>query len=80
MPMSAPDQPGHLDAVFQAYDDIGIRAYVGVTLFDKPFIRAIPFVEEESPPAMVRELDDMPMTRASDRLDIVRQLARHRHP
>jgi len=39
--------PEHVDAVFQAYEDIGIRAYVGVTLFDKPFIRAVPFVEEE---------------------------------
>ena len=33
-------RPDHLDAVFQAYEDIGIRAYVGVTLLDKPFIRA----------------------------------------
>ena len=41
--------PEHVEAVFQAYDDIGIRAYVGVTLFDKPFIRAVPFVEEEVP-------------------------------
>ena len=41
---------------FRAYDDIGIRAYVGVTLFDKPFVRAVPFVEEELPPDMVRDL------------------------
>ena len=40
--------PEHVEAVFQAYDDIGIRAYVGVTLFDKPFIRAVPFVRRRS--------------------------------
>ena len=72
--------PEHVDAVFQAYDDIGIRAYVGVTLFDKPFIRAVPFVEEELPPDMVRELEAMPLMRSGDRLAFVRQLARTRHP
>ena len=56
--------PEHVEAVFQAYDDIGIRAYVGVTLFDKPFIRAVPFVEEEVPQEMVRELEAMPMMRS----------------
>ena len=63
--------PEHVDAVFQAYDDIGIRAYVGVTLFDKPFIRAVPFVEEEMPPDMVRELEAMPLMRSGDRLAFV---------
>jgi 5-methylthioadenosine/S-adenosylhomocysteine deaminase len=72
--------PEHVDAVFQAYEDIGIRAYVGITLFDKPFIRAVPFVEEEVPPAMLRELEAMPMMRSGERLDFVRRLARTRHP
>jgi 5-methylthioadenosine/S-adenosylhomocysteine deaminase len=72
--------PEHVDAVFQAYEDIGIRAYVGVTLFDKPFIRAVPFVEEEVPLDMVRELETMPMMRSGERLDFVRGLARTRHP
>ena len=39
----------HVDAVFQAYEDLGIRAYVGPTLFDRPFFRAVPFVDEEFP-------------------------------
>jgi guanine deaminase len=64
--------PEHVDAVVQAYEDIGVRAYVGVTLFDKPFIRAVPFVEEEVPPAMLRELEAMPMMRSGERLDFVR--------
>jgi len=72
--------PNHVEAVFQAYDDIGIRAYVGVTLFDKPFIHAVPFVEEEVTADMVRELETMPMMRSGERLDLARQLARTRHP
>ena len=72
--------PEHVEAVFQAYDDIGIRAYVGVTLFDKPFIRAVPFVEEELPIDMLRELEAMPMMSGDERLDFVQPLARTRHP
>jgi 5-methylthioadenosine/S-adenosylhomocysteine deaminase len=72
--------PEHLEAVFQAYEDIGIRAYVGVTLFDKPFIHAVPFVEEEIAADMVRELEAMPMMRRNERLDLARRLARARHP
>jgi len=72
--------PKHVEAVFQAYEDIGIRAYVGVTLFDKPFIHAVPFVEEEVPSDMVCELEAMPMMRSDERLDLARRLARTRHP
>ena len=72
--------PQHVEAVFQAYEDIGIRAYVGITLFDKPFIHAVPFVEEEVAADMVRELKAMPMMRSDARLDLARRLARARHP
>ena len=73
-------RPDHVDAVFQAYEDIGIRAYVGITLFDKPSIRALPFVDEEVPKELVQELDETPMTAANERLDFVKGLARTRHP
>ena len=73
-------RPDHLDAVFRAYEDVGIRAYVGVTLFDKPPIRALPFVDEELPPSLVRELEQAPMTPANERLDVVKHLAGTRHP
>ena len=39
----------HVEAALQAYEDIGIRAYLGITLFDKPFFRGMPYVEEEFP-------------------------------
>src|SRR5579862_1918838 len=73
-------RPDHVDAVFQAYEDIGIRAMVAPTLFDRPFFRAVPFVEEEFPPDLLRELDAAPMYSASELLNFARALARQRHP
>jgi guanine deaminase len=46
-------QPEHLRAVANAYQDAGIRAFVGPTLFDVPFARAVPFAIEELPQAAV---------------------------
>ena len=73
-------QPEHVEAIFQAYEDIGIRANVGITLFDRPFFRAIPFVDEEFPEALLKELDSMPMYTAQALLDFAKNLARTRHP
>ena len=50
-------RPDHLEAVVQAYDDSGIRAFIGPTLFDIPFARAVPFAEEELPPAVLATID-----------------------
>jgi len=70
----------HVEAVFQAYDDIGIRAYVGPTLFDRPFFRAVPFVDEEFPRELLNELDATPMFSSAELLDFAKTLARTRHP
>jgi len=70
----------HMEQVFQAYEDIGIRAQVGVTLFDRPFFRAVPFVDEEFPPELLARLDSTPMSSPAELLDYVRGLARTRHP
>lgn len=42
-------QPELLAAVARAYADAGVRAFVGPTLFDVPFARAVPFAQEELP-------------------------------
>jgi guanine deaminase len=39
--------PEHVEAVFQAYEDIGIRAYVGITLIRPAVLPCLPFVDEE---------------------------------
>lgn len=73
-------QPDHIEAAFQAYEDIGIRANVGITLFDKPFFRALPFVDEEFPPELLAELDAVPATSPDALLSFAAELARTRHP
>ena len=70
----------YVEAIFQAYEDLGIRAYVGITLFDRPFFRAVPFVDEEFPKPLLDELDATPMYSAAELLGFVKGLARDRHP
>jgi 5-methylthioadenosine/S-adenosylhomocysteine deaminase len=73
-------RPDHVDAVFQAYEDIGIRAMVAPTLFDRPFFRAVPFVDEEFPKDLLQELDTTPMYTPAELLEFARGLAKTRHP
>ncbi len=70
----------HVMAIYKAYEDIGIRAYVGLSLFDKAFYRAVPFVEEEFPPALLKKLDSGYRTPPEENLDFARELAESRHP
>ncbi len=72
--------PEHVEAAFKAYEDIGIRALVGITLFDRPFFRAMPFVDEEFPADLLRELDAKPKSDPQAILDFARHLAQTRHP
>jgi len=72
--------PELVAAAYQAYEDIGIRAYVGITLFDKPFFRGVPFVEEELPADLLAELDGTPSTPAEEILAFARKLAVDHHP
>ncbi|NEX48811.1 amidohydrolase family protein [Pseudotabrizicola algicola] len=69
-----------IDAAMRAYDDAGIRAYVGPTLFDRPFFRAVPFVEDSFPPDLLAELDALPPPPAQKLLDLAETMARTRHP
>ncbi|MEM1344260.1 MAG: amidohydrolase family protein [Pseudomonadota bacterium] len=72
--------PEHVEAALQAYEDIGIRAFVGPTLFDKPFFRALPFVEEEFAPELLARLTSVQATPPEEVLAFVRQEAAERHP
>jgi 5-methylthioadenosine/S-adenosylhomocysteine deaminase len=72
--------PEHIEAAYRAYEDIGIRALVGITLFDRPFFRAMPFVEEEFPAELLQTLDGKPRSDALEYLEFARHLARTRHP
>ncbi len=70
----------HVEAAHQAYEDVGIRALVGITLFDRPFFRAVPFVEEEFPPELLAELDKTAMYSGDELLAFAGRLARDHHP
>lgn len=72
--------PEHVEAAFKAYEDIGIRAFVGITLFDRPFFRAMPFVDEEFPVDLLQELDSRPRSDPQGVLEFARHLAQTRHP
>lgn len=73
-------QPELVEAAYQAYEDIGIRALLGITLFDKPFFRALPYVEEEFSAELLQELDQTHSTSGEDLLAFAAELARTRHP
>ena len=71
--------PRLVEAAFRAYRDIGIRAYVGITLFDRPFFRGMPLVDELFPPALLAELDALPKPDGAALLDFFRDLAGRYH-
>ena len=71
----------HVEAALQAYEDIGIRAHLGITLFDKPFFRGMPFVDEELPRSLIEALSpSVDTTPPGEILAYVRRLAGVRHP
>jgi guanine deaminase len=70
----------HIEAVFRAYDDAGLRALVSVSLFDRPFFRAVPFLEEEMPADQLARLAAAEPPDPARLLDLARDLLRRRHP
>ncbi|TVP63639.1 MAG: amidohydrolase [Leptolyngbya sp. LCM1.Bin17] len=69
-----------IEAVFRAYDDIGLRALVSVSLYDLPFYRAVPFFDQEMPAHHRQALDRQPAPDRDRLLAIAHHLAKTRHP
>ncbi|MFK7837554.1 MAG: amidohydrolase family protein [Sulfitobacter sp.] len=69
----------HVDAAFRAYEDIGIRAHLGITLFDKPFYRGMPFVDDHFPQDLLDALATNEATPPSEVLAFADDLAGRRH-
>ncbi len=67
-----------IDAVFRAYEDIGLRALVSVSLFDQPFYRSVPFFDEEMPEPLRQQLDRQAPPQAADLLVLAERLAESR--
>ncbi|MEM8959480.1 MAG: amidohydrolase family protein [Pseudomonadota bacterium] len=72
-------RPDHVDTALRAYEDIGIRAHLGITLFDRPFYRGVPFVDAHFPPDLLDALSATEATPAEEVLDFAEGLARARH-
>jgi guanine deaminase len=72
--------PEHVEAAFRAYEDIGLRAYLGLSLMDKPFYRSVPFVEEEFPADLLRRLDAGTRSSPEEIFEYAGDLAASRHP
>src|SRR5262245_45360880 len=69
----------HVDAVLQAYEDVGVRALVGFAMMDKGLIDTFPHAELL--PADLRErMRAAPRPSGDDYLRLVRELAVSRHP
>jgi 5-methylthioadenosine/S-adenosylhomocysteine deaminase len=49
--------PEQLDAVFQAYEDVGLRATVSGHVVDRPFLDTIPFARDLVPPDLCAQAD-----------------------
>jgi guanine deaminase len=79
-PQAAGIDRAAIGAVFQAYDDAGIRALVGFGMMDRPIVDSLPFVDELVPATLAAELRAAPRTRAADFDALMRELAAARHP
>lgn len=69
-----------LDAVFQAYEDIGIRALVGFAMMNRPVVDNFPFAEEVFPRDLLARLREARYPTPAEFLGLCAELARTRHP
>lgn len=72
--------PEAIDAVLAAYEDLGVRAFVGFAMMDRPVIDNFPFVDELVEPALAARLRALPRPDPAGLLAITRQHASERHP
>lgn len=71
----------HLAAVARAYRDVGVRAVVAPTMFDRTFAESVPFAVEEMPNALSRRLAAVPRADPDEALRrLVAVLDRHQPP
>jgi 5-methylthioadenosine/S-adenosylhomocysteine deaminase len=71
---------GHVDAALQAYDDAGIRAYLGFSMIDKPVLDSWPFVDECFSSDLQASLRALPRPDGAQLVELVRSLAKTHHP
>jgi cytosine/adenosine deaminase-related metal-dependent hydrolase len=60
-------------AVMDAYETLGIRAFVSANLLDVPFHRTVPWIADEMDPALIRELESMPSMKAGEQIALAKE-------
>ena len=68
----------NLEAVYQAYEDAGLRAMVGFAMMDLPIVDNFPFASEEFPPELLAQLRQLKP--APELFSVTEELAKKRHP
>ena len=69
----------YVDAVFKAYEDVGIRAVVGFAMLDRSIVDTFPRVDL-LPAELLARMRAAPRPEGQDYLALVRKLAPARHP
>ncbi len=72
--------PEAVGAIFQAYEDVGIRAMVGFSMMDRPLVDSFPFVEAIFPPALLAQMRSMPRPSPDAWFNFLDATVRSRHP
>src|SRR3989454_324082 len=68
-----------VDAVLQAYEDVGVRALVGFAMMDRPLVDTFPFADT-LPHDLCERLRALPRPTATEYLGLVNEVAATRHP
>jgi guanine deaminase len=71
---------GHVDAALQAYEDAGIRAYLGFSMIDKAVLDSWPFVDDCFGEDLRAGLRALPRPDGTRLVELVRSLAKTYHP
>lgn len=69
-----------IDAALQAYEDLGIRAFVGFAMMNRAVVDNFPFVDTLFPPQLLAQLRALPRPDPDEILATTRALGRERHP
>lgn len=72
--------PAAVDAIFQAYEDAGIRALVGFSMMDRPLVDSFPFVDSIFPAALLAQMRAIPRPSPDAWFAFLGDIVRRRHP
>lgn len=70
----------HAEAALQAYEDSGIRAYLGFSMINKAIVDSWPFAEDCFPPDLLADLRALPRPAGDELLQLVQDLSETHHP